>query len=558
MPGTLLIRLKGLGDIVHLLPSLQRLRATRPDEPLGFLCQKPFGAIVPASLGVQIFELRPGASFWETLALVRRVRRQRYDRLFDLFGNPRTALISLLSGIPFRAGFDYRIRRWAYHATFRPPDPNRHLMALFGEFLDHFGLRGPLDRPRLEWSAADAAVAQAIVRERGRPLLGMNPHTTYPSKAWPLEHYRELAARWHAATGQPVLVFWGPGEEATARRLVADLGPERAFTHSALTIPQFVALLARLDLFVTADTGPMNIAWALDVPTVALFGPTTRRAVAPRGPRHLVLHHRSLDCLECHREVCPDGRCMRELSPDQVWDEIWAKYGGPPIRLPPEAGRIVDLAGRGPAWPAGARPPDLPGAAREGRPAVFLDRDGTLNPDPGYISRPEDFELFPGVGRALRRLQERGYRLVVVTNQSGVARGLIAPEALAAIHKKLTARLAEEGVTLDAIYVCPHHHEFPPETVPNLCSCRKPAPGLIWQAAADLGLDLGRSFAIGDRLTDGQMAVNAGVKPVLVSSSPPSVPSLDGWMVARTLEEAVDLILAADRAEPSRGDHSRC
>lgn len=616
MSGTLLIRLKGLGDIVHVLPSLQMLRATRPAEPLGFLCQKPFGAIVPASLGVKVFELRAGATFAETLALARRVRCQRYDRLFDLFGNPRTALLALLTGIPFRAGFDYRIRRWAYHATFTPPDPNLHLTALFGQFLAHFGCGGPLGHPRLEWTSADEALARELLRGRGRPLLGMNPHTTYPSKAWPLEHYRDLAKRWHAATGQPVLVFWGPGEEDTARRLVADLGPARAFTHPALTIPQFVALLARLDLLVTADTGPMNIAWALDVPTVALFGPTTRRAVAPRGPRHLVLHHPDLACLECHREVCPDGRCLRELTPDLVWRELWAKHSSPSVHLPPEAGRVVSppenqeiisdppsdhghgpqgatlgiqgLAGgpgRGgpplessdPGWPFLRSPATGAGLSQNGmdgrwgaadialgnrradpsarRAAVFLDRDGTLNPDPGYISRPEDFELFPGVGKELRRLRDQGFLLVLVTNQSGVVRGLISPGALAAVHTKLKARLAEDGVTLDGIYVCPHHPEFPPETVPNLCLCRKPAPGLILQAAADLGIDLGQSFAVGDRMTDVQMAVNAGVRPVLVTEAPPAIPPIEGLAVAGSLREAVDLILGHLRA--GSGDQDR-
>ena len=82
------------------------------------------------------------------------------------------------------------------------------------------------------------------------------------------------------------------------------------------------------------------------------------------------------------------------------------------------------------------------------------------------------------------------------------------------------ARLAEDGAALDAIYVCPHHPEFPPATTPNLCLCRKPAPGLILQAAADLDIDLSRSFAIGDRLTDAQMAINAGVRPVVVTSTP--------------------------------------
>lgn len=328
MPGTLLIRLKGLGDIVHLLPSLRMLRETRPDEPLGLLCQRPFGEIIPEDLGLKVFQIPAHATFAETLQLVRKLRRERFDRLFDLFGNPRTALISLLSGVPFRAGFAYRIRRHAYHATFVPRDSNCHLAELYGQFLANFGCGGKLGSPRLSPPSAAVAKAGRFLDESAaaRPLFGVNPHATYPSKAWPMDHFRDLVERWYAATRIPALIFWGPGEEEATRRLVARLGPEKAFTHPPLSIPEFAALLGRLDLFLTGDTGPMNIAWALDIPVVALFGPTTRRAVAPRGDKHLVIFNRDLDCLECHLEVCPDGRCMRDLSPELVFNLMRDKY----------------------------------------------------------------------------------------------------------------------------------------------------------------------------------------------------------------------------------------
>jgi len=300
------------------------LRETRPAETLGLLCQRPFGEIIPGNLGVKIFQLRPKAGFWEMLSLIRRLRRERYDHLFDLFGNPRTALISLLSGIPHRAGFDYRIRRYAYHETFAPSDSNCHLSELYGQFFENFGFGGKLCQPRLFWSAAASRKADSFIRSAGLlpPILGVNPHATYPSKAWPIEHFRKLIELWHGVTGRPALIFWGPGEEPTARKLVSDLGPSKAITHPPLSIDEFTATLTRVDLFLTGDTGPMNIAWALGVPTIALFGPTTRRAVAPRGEKHLVLFKESLDCLECHKEVCPDGRCMRDLTPDLVWERM--------------------------------------------------------------------------------------------------------------------------------------------------------------------------------------------------------------------------------------------
>jgi D,D-heptose 1,7-bisphosphate phosphatase len=176
------------------------------------------------------------------------------------------------------------------------------------------------------------------------------------------------------------------------------------------------------------------------------------------------------------------------------------------------------------------------------RRAVFLDRDGTLNHDPGYINDPALFDLFPGVGSALRRLKEAGFFLILITNQSGIARGLISPENLEAIHAKLQALLLPHGVQIDAIYVCPHHPEFPPERPAGPCGCRKPSPGLAEQAIADWQIDRAHSLLIGDRPTDVLMGWAAGLTPILISSAQAQI-SGRSVVTAPTLGEAVDWIL---------------
>lgn len=151
--------------------------------------------------------------------------------------------------------------------------------------------------------------------------------------------------------------------------------------------------------------------------------------------------------------------------------------------------------------------------------AVFLDRDGTLNPDPGYISDPADFNLFPGVAEALKRLQSAGYLLILITNQSGISRGLITVEQLETIHGKLQQQLSEAGCRLDAIYYCPHHPDFPPVDGLSDCNCRKPRPGMIEKALRDHDIDAGHSFMIGDRSSDIKIALATGVKPIYIGSS---------------------------------------
>ena len=142
-------------------------------------------------------------------------------------------------------------------------------------------------------------------------------------------------------------------------------------------------------------------------------------------------------------------------------------------------------------------------------PAVFLDRDGTINEEMGYINHLSRFRLLPGVAAALRRLNAAGVKVVVVTNQSGAARGYFPLSLVAEIHTYLQQLLATEGAHLDGIYTCLHAPE-------DGCSCRKPQPNLLEQAARDLDLDLSRSYLVGDRYRDVETAANAGVKGILV------------------------------------------
>jgi D-glycero-D-manno-heptose 1,7-bisphosphate phosphatase len=143
------------------------------------------------------------------------------------------------------------------------------------------------------------------------------------------------------------------------------------------------------------------------------------------------------------------------------------------------------------------------------RAGILLDRDGTLIVERHYLADPEGVELLPGAAAGLRELRRLGFLLVVVTNQSGLSRGYFHSERLAAIHARLEDLLAAEGVRLDGIYVCPHLPE-------DECACRKPRPGLVLQAAADLGFDPCASMVIGDKPCDLQLGEAVGARPFLV------------------------------------------
>jgi D-glycero-D-manno-heptose 1,7-bisphosphate phosphatase len=150
------------------------------------------------------------------------------------------------------------------------------------------------------------------------------------------------------------------------------------------------------------------------------------------------------------------------------------------------------------------------------KPAVFLDRDGTLIEERGYLDRLDDIALFAGAPAALTLLRDAGYALVLVTNQAGVARGFFDEAFVQAAHRRLADLLAAEGLTLDGYYYCPHHPEGVVAGYARVCQCRKPAPGMVEQAVRDLDIDVDRSFVVGDKWLDVELATNAGARGILV------------------------------------------
>jgi D-glycero-D-manno-heptose 1,7-bisphosphate phosphatase len=148
--------------------------------------------------------------------------------------------------------------------------------------------------------------------------------------------------------------------------------------------------------------------------------------------------------------------------------------------------------------------------------AVFIDRDGTINVEKEYLHQPEDFEFIPGAPEAIRILGEAGFLVVVVTNQSGVARGYYGEADVKRLHVYMDDLLAQEGAKVDAYYFCPHHPENGTGKYLIDCECRKPNPGMLLQAASELGIDLTASWMIGDKLADVEAGIAAGCRSALV------------------------------------------
>jgi heptosyltransferase-2 len=409
----------------------------------------------------------------------------------------------------------------------------------------------------MESKLASAGIGPADV------VIGINPGSTYGSaKRWLPERFAEVARRLVERVRQregkqaAVMVLGAKGEESLGKSIAALVETRSVVLSGSTTIRELMAATKRCRLLLTNDTGPMHIAAAFGVPVVAVFGPTDWRTTSPYGQEQSIVRE-PVDCAPCFLRECPiDHRCMTRVSCDRVYEAALQQMGS--------VSGLLGSSGLSGASDSNqinqANQTDQTNETNQTNQTnvlsgftIFLDRDGTLNPDPGYIRSSDQYEIFPGVAQALSRLKQAGARLIVVTNQSGVARGFFSAGDLDGIHAKLRCLLGEAGVSLDAIYVCPHHPD-------EGCDCRKPDRGLIDRAVGEQRVDLTRSYLIGDHARDMELAKRVGSRGILVTTGavpPEQVEELKASgavpdRVASSLTEAVDWLLTDARSRMSR------
>lgn len=479
----------------------------------------------------------PHAGLSGKWSLAGMLRRHGFD-LAVLFQNAfEAAFLAWLAGIPRRYGYATDGRVFFLTTPVAVPSRSRgvHQVEYYWNLLKPLGLSGGASSPTLCVTADESR--QLDIRLAGAEVglsdivIGINPGSTYGSaKRWLPERFAEVAQRLAERIGQDenaqvvVVILGARGEESLGTDIAARINGRSVVLSGGTTIRELMAVVKRCRLLITNDTGPMHIAAACGVPVVAVFGPTDSHATAPYGQERSIVRE-AVDCAPCLLRECPiDHRCMTRIPVDRVYDAAVQQLNGlSRLSSPDNTDQTNILSGY----------------------TIFLDRDGTLNPDPGYIKSPDQFELFSGVSEALARLKRAGARLIVVTNQSGIARGLLSRKDLDAVHMKLKRLLDGAGVTLDAIYFCPHHPD-------DGCECRKPNRGMIDQAVRECGVTLDHSYLIGDHSRDIELAQRVGVRSILVTTgvvSPQDAERLKAsgpapaW-VASSLADAADWLLS--------------
>jgi heptosyltransferase II len=536
-----------VGDAVMSEPALSAVREAFPDAEVTWLARPGIAELFrghPAIDRMVVYEHRgrhAGLSGKWTLAS--ELRRHAFD-LAILFQNAfEAAALALLAGVPRRYGYATDGRRLLLTHSVGVPERTslRHQTSYYLDLLRPLGVVRPVEAPRLFVTAEEQDhMDRRLVESSLAPtddFLGLNPGSTYgTAKRWLPERFARTADRLAVDFGLRVVILGAPGEEALGRSIADAMESKPIVLSGQTSMRELMAVIKRCRLLVTNDTGPMHIAAAFGVPVVAVFGPTDWRTTAPFGDLHRIVRQ-PVDCSPCLLRECPiDHRCMNGVSVDDVYKtaadrlcnaaDLPAAVDEEP--LPDSSDGVVDRT----------EPGRLQGVT------IFLDRDGTVNRDTGYIKSTEELELLPGVVDGVACLNRAGATVVLVTNQSGVARGILSVATLTSIHAALNAALASGGARLDAIYYCPHHPD-------EHCLCRKPETGMVTRAAKDLGVDPSSSYVIGDKPRDIELARRIGARSILVLSGSTSVEGLqhlqrDGGApdaVAAGFREAVEWIL---------------
>jgi len=317
----LVIKLRAIGDVLLSTVVLDNLRRAFPAAGIHFLTEPAAAGLLshePSVDRVLVFDRQQ----MNGIDLIRTVRRAGYDLVLDLFGNPRTALVTWLSGAKERVGFRFRGRAYAYNHCVLPRGDRVHNTQFNLDALESIGIPIVTRVPSLGISASERTWARELlapVASDGWPIVAINAGGGWYTKRWGVERYAELADILADQHHGHIVVLWGPGEREQAERLTS-LMRSKAIIPPATSLLELAGLLERCDLLVTNDSGPMHIAAAMGTRVLAVFGPTNPDLQGPCGDGHRIVRQEELLCLGCNLTRCPIGHpCMNDLSVERVY-----------------------------------------------------------------------------------------------------------------------------------------------------------------------------------------------------------------------------------------------
>ena len=480
----LVIRLGQLGDVILCSSLALNLKLNFPSSRIDFLTRSQFAPIARLMPGVdRVITFDDHGSVAELYRLTHSLSEQRYGTVVDLQRKLKSWFVKKLAQP--EQSYIYPKRRWERKRAVsrrnkKIPEHWPHTIDLYNEIVTQMGGEILVTRPQLRLESP----LQENCNNHLRIFLA--PGASYKNKNWGLErfvkvgqqlieeHNAELYIALQAQDAEPFRVF--DQDNGGGGRLLIDRSYE-----------ELMQVMSTCDAALSNDSGLMHLASAVGLPVIGLFGPTHPcLGFEPRGLFSSV-KQATLPCRPCSlhgKKACfqPSQYCFDQITVDDVVDDL----------------------------------SDLAAHRHTRQPALFVDRDGTVIVEKEFLSDPEQVELIPGAAEALRMAVSAGYKPVLISNQSGVARGLFGRAEVERVNERVQQLLSKQGVALDAIYYCPYYKNGTVTEFALDHDWRKPKPGMAETAAIDHNLDLNRSIVVGDKLDDYRLGQVIGGRSALV------------------------------------------
>lgn len=510
--GKILIRgVNWIGDAVMTLPAIRSLRTTFKKSIISQLLRPSVLPLFEKDPNIDEFIVYDNEfkSVLGRINLSYILRKKRFASAY-LFQNAfDAALIAFLAGIPQRIGYNRDGRGFLLTKPipFKKEDRKIHHIDYYLNLLRHSGIKAEYSAPYIFQSIDEQLQSRQLLSEIRRPILGLNPGAAYGSaKRWLPDRFAEVAEWFIKDLNGSIVIFGGKNEEFIANEIQILIEKKLGFLKGFLinfagktSLRQLIGLISECDAIVTNDSGPMHIAYAVGTPLVAIFGSTSPELTGPPKYGNIAIRGNA-NCSPCFKRKCEYDyiRCMHDISSEEVY------YG------------LKDI---------------LPN-----KKAVFFDRDGTLCEDADYLRSWDHFKIFPDIN-LLKTLKDKGFLLIGLTNQSGIARGIIEESFVKDVNK-----LFIERYSFDDFFYCPHHPD-------DKCSCRKPQLSLLFEAKMKHKVNLNWSFIVGDKESDMLLAKKAGTKGILVRTGK-QTDSENADYIAKNLEDMVHYILKNEDKNP--------
>ncbi|MBN2227057.1 MAG: HAD-IIIA family hydrolase [candidate division Zixibacteria bacterium] len=486
MKNILVIRLGAIGDVLLTSAPVLNLKLSYPESRIYFLTRERTASLVRCFAGVDdVITLPQKITLLQLYHTAEQLDRIGFDLVCDLHGNIRSQFITRYISAPYKTQYPKRrLERMAAVKRHRIIDNPPHAIDLYDQAVEAVGGDVYCRRPVLHLPP-DSNDSHGTVTD-SLPLIAIAPGASYPAKQWPADRFRELVRRIIGDNIGTVLLLLSSSDSAMLD-LASEFPEEKLRILLDADLITVAREITRAEILISNDSGLMHLGSSVGTPVLALFGPThPTLGFTPRGLQDRVLEVEEYcrPCSlhgqkACHRET---QYCFTRIEVNDVMDNLQKMLAG----------------------------------NSKGEKALFVDRDGTLIKEKYFISTPSDVEPETRAVDAIRAVRRAGYKIIVLSNQSGVARGFFDELSVQAVNTRVMRLFADQDAPLDDILYCPYYKKGTVAGYARHSTDRKPGSGMVETAARRHNINPHLSYVVGDKLTDCALAYVVGANGILV------------------------------------------